>query len=470
MNPKNTYTKNLTPSLTNLRTAPTKPKFTPPTSPASTFKSNLNSSLNIKQPTASPGMQAFGNKMQVSPTGTRVQPKPAVQGPVQNPTSVSPGATPSTTPVLSPAGQDYASKLQGIKDAALNIQSTLNAPPKTQIEEPKKQESEYLKYLRSMFNPEEAKLKATAYQNASQRLADKQSEQEKVNLEARRKYEELLDASGGLKSGAQESATMDRRRSNQELADLALSESALARSAGVALDAYNQALTAGKSIYEAEEVLRKEEQSPLTLEEAKSLGLPFGTTLAEARLRGLVPGGGGSGGYTPGNATVDSYIANIQNGSMKMSDVPEEYLSAVSQGLSTQPKQRSQINQQATSVIDELLANPKLDRIFGPADQFVGGVFGEAAVARNKFNQLKGLLSLENIKYLKGTGAISDAEQRLLANASTALGRNLGNTEARRVLSDLKRELETLYVPGGGGNSAGEDVILPDGTVINTSW
>jgi len=465
MNPKTTYTKNLTPALTNIRSTPSKvptasSKLTLGTSPANTYKSNL-----ANPPVSSAWKQLGATKSIVGPASSpRIVPK---AGPVQPPKPVttgalasSPSATGASGTTITPAKQAYMDQLNSIKDTASTVQSQLDAR-NAKTEAPKKQESEYLKYLRSMFNPEEAKLKAEASNAAAQRLADVQSEREKVDLEARRKYEELLDASGGLKAGAQESATMDRRRSNQELADLALSESALSRSANVALDAYNQALNAGKSIYDAEEIMRKEEESPLTLEEAQSLGLPFGTTLAQARASGIVPGAGGMTSYTPGNATVDSYIANIQSGSMKMSDIPEEYLAAVSQGLSTQPKQRSQINQQATSVIDELLANPKLDRIFGPADQYVGGFIGDAAVAKNKFNQLKGLLSLENIKYLKGTGAISDAEQRLLANASTALGRNLGNTQARQILADLKKELETLYVPGGdmGGANQGDEAL-----------
>jgi len=83
--------------------------------------------------------------------------------------------------------------------------------------------------------------------------------------------------------------------------------------------------------------------------------------------------------------------------------------------------------------------------------------FGDAALAKNKYDQLKGLLSLDNIKYLKGTGAISDAEQRLLANAASALGRNLGNEQARQVLTQLRDDLTALQ--GQGGQSQGGEMF-----------
>lgn len=449
MNPRNTYTKGLTPSLTNIRSTPTKVQ---PKSYYNTMMTGDSSKLTLNKPMSDSWKKFNANQSVASGT---VAPKKPVQGPVQptvTPSNVS--ATGTATPALSPAGQQYASQLQSIKDSALGIKNTLNAKQ----ENDKKQDPEYLRYLRSLENPTEATNLQKQRENALKTLTDIQTKKEQQDTDARRRYEELLDESGGLKAGAQQSATMDRRRSEQELADIALQENAAARTAGVYNDLYTEQMANEKK-------------------EGFNLGANDTRYEWDPETKTYKQYGGGSAstesayGGAGSNPTVDSYIANIQNGSMKMSDVPEEYLSAVSQGLSTQPKQRSQINQQATSVIDELLANPKLDRIFGPADQFVGGIFGEAAVARNKFNQLKGLLSLENIKYLKGTGAISDAEQRLLANASTALGRNLGNAQARQVLTDLKRELETLYVPGGTNSTAtGEDVQLPDGTVINTSW
>lgn len=157
-------------------------------------------------------------------------------------------------------------------------------------------------------------------------------------------------------------------------------------------------------------------------------------------------GSGTTGGstYTPGaNPQADAWVKYVQNGG-KISDVPDEYKGAVALGTTSGTKPQSEISKQVVSVIDELLANPGLSRISGPLDQIAGGLFGDAALAKNKFNQLKGLLSLENIKYLKGTGSISDAEQRLLENAASAVARNLSDTDFRNELIKLKNGLDAV--------------------------
>jgi len=399
-------------------------------------------------PTPSPAMKQFGSTKQIAgPTES-----PVLQ--TKRPTATPQTATGMTGSTLPPAGQSYVqSQLNDIKNQALGVQDKLNAG----VSEPqKKEESAYLKYLRTMFNPDEAKIAQDNLNALNQRTADELARTREE--EARLRENAMGQLEGGQKARLGEEA----RKSNASLADLAIAK-------GYSTDILKQYTDAGASLYEAEEAARLESEKPISLEEATKLGLPFGTTFADARKAGKIPTETGAATYAGAGADpiVDAYIKNVQNGTMKIGDVPKEYMSAVSMGLGTQPKPQSQISQQATSVIDELLANPKLDNIFGPVDQFIGGVFGEAATAKNKYNQLKGLLSLENIKYLKGTGAISDAEQRLLANASTALARNLNETEARKILTDLRAELQVLQNSDSG---AGEDVVLPDGTVINTNW
>lgn len=51
-----------------------------------------------------------------------------------------------------------------------------------------------------------------------------------------------------------------------------------------------------------------------------------------------------------------------------------------------------------------------------------------------QFDNLKSLLSLDNIKLLKGQGQVSDAERKLLADASTKLNRNQSESEFRATL------------------------------------
>lgn len=178
-----------------------------------------------------------------------------------------------------------------------------------------------------------------------------------------------------------------------------------------------------------------------------------GFTLGKDQVRydaqGNIIAGGGigtntGGAYTPGiDPQTDAWVKYVQNGG-KITDVPDQYQNAVAQGVTTQDKPQSEISKQVVSVIDELLLNPGLSRISGLTDQFLGGLTGDAALAKNKFNQLKGLLSLDNIKLLKGTGAISDAEQRLLENAASAVERNLSDADFRAELVKLKDGLDTI--------------------------
>lgn len=66
---------------------------------------------------------------------------------------------------------------------------------------------------------------------------------------------------------------------------------------------------------------------------------------------------------------------------------------------------------------------------------------GENAYTKNLFKQVKSLLSLENVKFLKGQGAVSDAERELLANSATSLETNLRNEDFYGELLKIKGAL-----------------------------
>ena len=59
-----------------------------------------------------------------------------------------------------------------------------------------------------------------------------------------------------------------------------------------------------------------------------------------------------------------------------------------------------------------------------------------------QLDNLKSLLSLDNVKYLKGQGQVSDAERRLLEQASAKLDRSQSDAEFKRALTDIKKALE----------------------------
>lgn len=172
-------------------------------------------------------------------------------------------------------------------------------------------------------------------------------------------------------------------------------------------------------------------------------------------IAGNISGDTNGQAYTPGsNPTADAWVKYVQSGG-DISKVPNEYQNVVAQGVANTPKPKSEINTKLDSLISDILSKPdSLNQIAGPIDQFTGGLIGpENILAKNKFNQLKALLSLDNIKYLKGTGAISDAEQRLLANAASAIGRNLYGTQLADELKKLQTGLQAL------GN---DSTIAPD--------
>ena len=72
----------------------------------------------------------------------------------------------------------------------------------------------------------------------------------------------------------------------------------------------------------------------------------------------------------------------------------------------------------------------------------------QGALTKNYFDQLKGMLSLENRAKMKGSGAISDFEAKTLDRAASALGTNLSEDQFRAVLNDLRTNL------GGGAQTA----------------
>ena len=166
----------------------------------------------------------------------------------------------------------------------------------------------------------------------------------------------------------------------------------------------------------------------LTIDEAKSLGVNYGTTVGEAKALGKTPGATESG--------KDSTVA-------------------------------------AMGIIDSLLADPNLAGISGVPSlgAFVPGTATQKT--KNNYDQLKAMLSLENRTLLKGSGAISDFEAKALEKASSSLGRNLSDADFKTTLTDLKIDLTIgKMMKDGIPNDVIEQVVgkkIPFSSVGNTS-
>lgn len=139
------------------------------------------------------------------------------------------------------------------------------------------------------------------------------------------------------------------------------------------------------------------------------------------------------GSYIAGsNPTVDAYVEGIKNGVYKTSDVPDQYKNLVAQGISESTKsgQLSKTSIDALGIINQLQGDPAIDRLSGtgaigalehPSSLFPGT---EVQNTQNLAKQLQATISLANRQQLKGQGAISDFEFKVLGDAATALGLN----------------------------------------------
>lgn len=138
---------------------------------------------------------------------------------------------------------------------------------------------------------------------------------------------------------------------------------------------------------------------------------------------------------TTGQPTTDADMLYVQ----KYPDAYKAMLEGVKQAGAT--GQQGKVTQNVISVVDDLL-NSSLGGITGilQYSQIPGT---KAALSSNLYDQLKGMLSLENRQALKGSGQISDYESRVLEQAASALNRNLSEDQFRLVLQNLKDQLAT---------------------------
>lgn len=108
------------------------------------------------------------------------------------------------------------------------------------------------------------------------------------------------------------------------------------------------------------------------------------------------------------------------------------------------PLGKLQTAQTNSALVQSILEDPKLDTVTGIKG--IGTLLPGSALVKNRIDQLKSLLSLEGREKLKGSGAISDFEARLLSASASALGRNLSNEDMRTVLMDIKKKFDDIMI------------------------
>lgn len=380
MNPKNNFINNLTtnyskiglPNLSQNKTTAPASKF-----PMSTFENTAATTPAVPKP--------------VTPTVTN---KPSVQ--------------------LPPSGQQFVNNLvsQNTNQPQVQNQQTTTQTP---VEKPK---TAYDKYIESLSSPENTKLLSKKTE-AEQRLADIQSRNEKQSVDTVSGREKILDTSGGLKRGAEESAALFGRRATAESAYGAVEEGAAARSALVAQNAYNDAIGAGKSAFEAQRDADKAVQDQTNYEREQKLAedkfeedkRQFGEQMALERYKATAP--------KPLTAAQEA---------KQIADQEKEV--AAQQAAS-----------QSLGIVNSLLSEDKYKSITG-LGQSPLGYLGFGAVNR-EFTQLKSQLALGARSLLKGSGAVSDYEAKVLQESTNALGRELDNESFAQGLKTVRGVLKT---------------------------
>lgn len=263
-----------------------------------------------------PLMQANPIKPTVPPSSTGAT----------NPTKTTitpPKSTSGST--LPPAGQQYAASIANAPQIPPVAPQTAPTTSPT-AQGGSSSQSAYLKYLTGMFDPNSVESARSAQESSLKRLGDIQKNNERQAVQARENYEKELMTSGRQQSANDQAASTGARRASAESAYGAIEENAAARSAQVAQDTYKSYLDAGKTVYEAEQAavqagekskqqefendlatkkfdedkrqfgleyaLAQQKASAdagggasnkvLSVDEAKSLGVPYGTTEAQA--------------------------------------------------------------------------------------------------------------------------------------------------------------------------------------------
>jgi len=224
--------------------------------------------------------------------------------------------------------------------------------------------------------------------------------------------------------------------------------------------------------------------SAATIAQQKAAPYTLGANDTRYDGQGNIIASGNGGGSTPttyvkgANPVVDSYITGFQNGTYKAADIPDAYKDLVAQGIAAATGEGAPLSKTSTDalgIIASLQALPDLGALSGTG--IVGGIehpsslFPGTAVqnAQNLAKQLQATISLANRQQLKGSGAISDFEFKVLGDAATALGldgsgrTNLSPADFADQLGKLQLKLQVgptsltddeiqyLASPAGGG-------------------
>lgn len=208
---------------------------------------------------------------------------------------------------------------------------------------------------------------------------------------------------------------------------------------------------------------------------SKLVTISKGLTPVQASKDGS--GQGVLGKYPP---DISSAAQSIYDGKAKLNEFPSAKRLQINGALSELYKSQGgdQLAQGAYDAAVQLKTDPGFTHAIGA--NYTGGFFknipgSDSASYLAKLDQLKANIKLVNVKYLKGAGALSDAEGKTLEDAGTSLNPNLSETafkaELDRVITALEKANNVKIanppsgaIPAGTEQEIDGNIYVSDGT------
>lgn len=155
--------------------------------------------------------------------------------------------------------------------------------------------------------------------------------------------------------------------------------------------------------------------------------------------------GVGGGGQTG----LSDLAQSVQKGIITIAQIPAAQRAQVAAELAKawESSPKSTELQNSIALIDDMLTDPEwlksISWVWGGRIPW-SAIFWDQ-LRLNQFEQLKGILSLWEREKLKGTGAISDFESKMLAQSASALWRNLSESDFIKEIEKIRDILSGKY-------------------------
>jgi hypothetical protein len=332
------------------------------------------------------------------------------------------------------------------------VQSENTQPVETQQQDP------YLNYINSILGSDTLINAQKQSQADLNRLADIRNRQEKERVRVRRGIETELDREGGLRSGAQQAAQQFSRRENQNLADIALQESAAARSADVSSQNFQNLLGLGKEAFEANQT-----ESPE--------GFTLGENQTRFDAQGNIIAQGTGTQDVQDTSSVSAFADAISKNQAKLSDVPQDLRGAVlaqvnaTKGESVTPKQQRALQQSeiALSTLDEIFNNPALER--GALNRTAFGLIPgtESKDLKKSIASIQALVGFDELQKMRDAsptggalGQVSEREIDFLQSLKGSIDTTQSDEQLTKNLERIQKSFQILQLTSSPNGSVGQ--------------